>query len=157
MTILERNKSVWSNVFWYVKVCLFWKCVQCTIHWDTNFYKFSFGQNKRYQKCSLFISRAPTHHSCTFNWWFLYDLKHKVHLCKTAWNSHFRFRFVLIKVYNFVQKNACSFWLQSVIIVFKIKIIEKPHTVLFPDLWFQFFKISSSKFFRMLVFLYNNF
>ena len=29
-----RNKSVWSNVFWYVKVCIFWKCIQYTTHWD---------------------------------------------------------------------------------------------------------------------------
>ena len=34
-TILEtRNISVWSNVFWYVKVCTFWKCIQYSIHWD---------------------------------------------------------------------------------------------------------------------------
>ena len=34
-TILKTsNKSVWSNAFWYVKVCIFWKCIQYTIHWD---------------------------------------------------------------------------------------------------------------------------
>ena len=34
-TILKiSNKSVWSNVFWYVKVCIIWKCIQYTIHWD---------------------------------------------------------------------------------------------------------------------------
>ena len=34
-TVLKtNNKSAWSNVFWYVKVCIFWKCIQCTIHWD---------------------------------------------------------------------------------------------------------------------------
>ena len=26
------NKSVWSNVFWYVKVCIFWKCIQYPMH-----------------------------------------------------------------------------------------------------------------------------
>ena len=32
-TILKTsNKSVWSNIFWYVKVSIFWKCIQCTIH-----------------------------------------------------------------------------------------------------------------------------
>ena len=30
----NKQKSVWSNVFWYVKVCIFWKCIQYTIHWD---------------------------------------------------------------------------------------------------------------------------
>ena len=24
----KKQKSVWSNVFWYVKVCIFWKCIQ---------------------------------------------------------------------------------------------------------------------------------
>ena len=28
------GKSVWSIVFWYVKVCIFWRCVQYTMHWD---------------------------------------------------------------------------------------------------------------------------
>ena len=30
----------------------------------------------------LFLSRAPTHHSFTFNLGFLYELKYKVRLCK---------------------------------------------------------------------------
>ena len=35
LTIFKKsNKSVWSNVFWYVKVCIFWKCIRYTIHWD---------------------------------------------------------------------------------------------------------------------------
>ena len=34
-TILNTsNKSVWSNVFWYIKVCILWKCIQWTIRWD---------------------------------------------------------------------------------------------------------------------------
>ena len=34
-TILETSsKSVWSNIFWYVKICIFWKCIQYNIHWD---------------------------------------------------------------------------------------------------------------------------
>ena len=104
-TILETsNKSVWSNVFWYVKVCIFWKCIQYTIHWDKTqmFKKFS----------SFFLSRAPTHHSFTFNLRFLYELKHKVRLSKTVCGIfHFRFRFVFIKVYIFVQQNAWILWL----------------------------------------------
>ena len=27
----NKQKSVWSNVFWYVKLCIFWKCVQHNI------------------------------------------------------------------------------------------------------------------------------
>ena len=46
-----------------------------------------------------FLSRAPAHHS--------FDLKHKVRLSKTVCGiAHFRFRFVFIKVYIFVQQNA---------------------------------------------------
>ena len=34
-TILKTsNKSVWSNGFRYVKVCILWKCIQYNIHWD---------------------------------------------------------------------------------------------------------------------------
>ena len=32
----------------------------------------------------FFLSRAPTYHSFTFSLPFLYELKHKVHLSKTA-------------------------------------------------------------------------
>ena len=53
----------------------------------------------------FFLSQAPTHHSFTFNMQFLYELKHKVRLSKTVCGiSHFRFRFVFIKVYIFVHK-----------------------------------------------------
>ena len=54
--IKNKQKSVWSNVFWYVKVCIFWKCIQYTIDWDKTqiFKKNFFGQNRRYKKCSLF-------------------------------------------------------------------------------------------------------
>ena len=34
MVLETSSKSVWSNVFWNVKVCRFRKCIQCTIHWD---------------------------------------------------------------------------------------------------------------------------
>ena len=30
----KKQKSVWSNAFWYVKVCIFWKRIQYTIYWD---------------------------------------------------------------------------------------------------------------------------
>ena len=55
----------------------------------------------------FFLSRAPTHHSFTFNLRFLYELKHKVRLSKTMWAIfHFRFLSLFIKVYIFVQQNA---------------------------------------------------
>ena len=39
---------------------------------------------KRYKKCPLYLSRAPTHYSFTFDLRFLYELKNKVCLSKTA-------------------------------------------------------------------------
>ena len=53
-----RNKlqKCRKQFFWYVEVCIFWKCIQYTIHWDkTNLIKVLFGQNKRYKKCPLFF------------------------------------------------------------------------------------------------------
>ena len=57
-----------------------------------------------FTKNALFLlSRAPTHHSFTFNLRFLYELKGKVCLSKTVCVIfHFRFRVVFIKVYVFV-------------------------------------------------------
>ena len=44
---------------------------------------------------------------CTFNIQFLYDLRHKIRLSKIVCGIfHFRFRFVFIKVYIFLQQNA---------------------------------------------------
>ena len=55
----------------------------------------------------FFLSRAPTHHSFTFNLRFSNELKHKDRLSKTLCRIfHFRFRFVFKKVYIFVQQNA---------------------------------------------------
>ena len=49
----NKQKSVWSNVFWYVKVCKY------TIHWDKTkmFKKISFGQNRQYKKRPLLFFR----------------------------------------------------------------------------------------------------
>ena len=58
-TILKTgNKSVWSNVFWYVRVCIFWKFIQYTIHWDKT--QISFGKNKRYKQGSTDLIFACT-------------------------------------------------------------------------------------------------
>ena len=64
-------------------------------------------------KNSLFLlSRAPTYHIFTFNLRFLYELKDKIRLSKTVCEIfHFRFRFVFIKVYIFVQQNVWTLWL----------------------------------------------
>ena len=114
-TILKTsNKSAWSNVFWYVKVCIFWKCIQYTIHWEKTQILKKFLSNKlNGTKYALFfLSRVSTHQSFTFNLRFLYELKHKVCLSKTVCGIfHFQFHFVFVKVYIFVQQNAWTLWL----------------------------------------------
>ena len=59
-----------------------------------------------------FLSRAQTHPSFTFNLLFLYELNHDVRLSETICEIfHFRFHFVFIKVYIFVQQNVWTLWL----------------------------------------------
>ena len=108
------SKSVWINVFWYVKVCIFWKCFRYSIEIKHKSLKNSLRAKLKVQKLpSFFISQAPTHHSFIFNLWFLYDLKHRVCLSKTVCGIfHFRFRFFFIKVYIFFQQNAWTLTLK---------------------------------------------
>ena len=55
----------------------------------------------------FFLSRAPAHHSFSFNSQFLYELKLMVHLSKTGCGIfHFRVRLIFIKIYVFVQQKA---------------------------------------------------
>ena len=114
-TILKTsNKSAWRNVFWYVKACIFSKCIQYIIYLDKvkMLKKIFFGEYKRYKRCPLFLSPALIHHSLTFNLRFLYELQHKVRLCKTMYGIfHFWFRFVFPEVYIFVQQIAWTLWL----------------------------------------------
>ena len=136
--ILKANKK-WSYFFLYVKVCIFWKCIQYTIHWDKTqmLKKPLLDKLNRKKNAHFFLSRAPTHYSFTFNLLFLYEMRQKVQLPKTVCGIfHFWFRFVFIKVYTFVQQNVWTLWLSNVLVPFKIKIIQKPHTVLLPDPWF---------------------
>ena len=59
-------------------------------------------------KNALFLlSGAPIQRSFNSNLKFLSELKRKVRLSKTVCRIfHFRFRFVFVKVYLFVQQNA---------------------------------------------------
>ena len=65
--------------------------------------EFSSNKISGTKNALFFLSRAPTHHSFTFNLRFLYELKYKVRLLKTVCGIfHVRFGVVLIKVYIFV-------------------------------------------------------
>ena len=71
------------------------------------FKKFPSGKINVTKNTFFFLSRAPTHHSFTFNLRFLSELKHKVCLSKTVCEVfYFPFRLVFIKFYIFVQQNA---------------------------------------------------
>ena len=113
--ILKTSKNVYKvMLFWYVKVFVFWKCIQYTIHLDKTkmLKKIPSDKINGTKNTLFFLSRAPTHYSFTFNFRFLYGLKDKVCSSKTVRRIfHFGFRFVFMKVYIFVQQNAWDFWL----------------------------------------------
>ena len=115
----NNQKSVWSDVFWYVKVGIFWKWIQYTIHCDkTNVKKFSPIEKKARQKMPSFFSRAQTYHSFSFNLQLLYFLSKTV--CGIL-----RFDLVsfLLKFIFFFNKMHETFDSKNVIIPFNIKIM----------------------------------
>ena len=86
---------------------------------------------------SFFSRELQLIKNCIFNLRFLYELKQKVRLSKTVCGIfHFRFRFVFIKVYFLLFLLNKMHGLFDVIIPFKIKMIERLHTVLLPDVRF---------------------
>ena len=83
----------------------------------------------------FFFFCEPQLFSFTFKLRLLYELKCKVHHLLCVGFSIFDC-LVFIKIYIFVPQKAWTLWLWTVIITFKIKIIQNPHTLLLPDLWF---------------------
>ena len=56
----NKQKNVWNNVFWYVKVYIFWKCIQYTTHWHkTQILKNFLRAKKQYKNCPLFSFASP--------------------------------------------------------------------------------------------------
>ena len=104
-TILKTsNKSVWCNVFWYVKVCIFWKCIQYLIHWNKTQMLKKFPSDE--------INGTNAHHSFTFNLRFLYELKHKIRLSKTVVRfSIFDSVSFVLKFIFFCWQNTWTLWL----------------------------------------------
>ena len=111
----NKQKSVWSNVFLYVKVFIFWKFIRYIIHWDKTqmLKKLSLDKISGTKHTLFLLLRAPTHHSFTFNLRFIYELKHwKVHLSKTVCGIfNLWFRLAFIKVYIFIQQKVWTLWL----------------------------------------------
>ena len=102
--------------FLYLKVYIFWKFVQYTIHWDKTqmLKKFPLDKVSATKSTLFFLLWAPTHHSFTLNSQFLYELKYMAYLSKTVRGTfHFRVRLGFIKLYSFVQQNAWTLTLKS--------------------------------------------
>ena len=102
--VYEVCKSI---TFWYVKVCIFWKCIRYTIHWDkTQILQKLPSDNTNGTKNALFFFRELQLITLLFlicdssmGWSTMFvSLK----LCGIF---NFRFHFVFVKVYIFVQQN----------------------------------------------------
>ena len=88
----NKQESVWSNDFWYVKLYIFWKCIQNTIHCDkTQMLKKFLRAKETVQKMSSFFFRELQLITILFLIFdsYIYELKHKVHLSKTVWDFPF--------------------------------------------------------------------
>ena len=95
-----------------MKVCIFWKCIDYIIHWDKTQILKKSPSDKKTKKNGT--NNALFFFFCERQLIIVvllicdsYELKHKVCLSKTVCGIfHFRFRFVLIKVYIFVQPKS---------------------------------------------------
>ena len=69
-----RLPTILSNNIWYAKVCIFWKCIQYTIHWDQAQTVEQFPSDKinGTKNALFFLSRTPAHHSFSFDLGFFY-------------------------------------------------------------------------------------
>ena len=104
-TILKTAKNVYEVIFFDMQKYVYSDSVFNTQNADAE--KNLPDKINGTKNALFFLSRAPAHHSFTFNLRFLYELKHKVRLSKTVCGIfHFRFRFVFIKVYIFIQQIA---------------------------------------------------
>ena len=83
----NKQKWVWTNAFLSVKICIFWKFIQSTIHWDKTqmLKKFLLDKKRGSKDALLLLFWAPTHHRFAFNKRFSYELKHKIHISKTVY------------------------------------------------------------------------
>ena len=120
------NKMYEVNVFWNVKVCIFWKCIQYTILSDkTQFFrKFPSGKTNNIKNTFLLTTAQKT---VQFYFQFVILIWAEAQ-GSSLWNCVWDYPFLMDKVYIFVQQNVWTLWLQNVITPFNIEIIEKPHT-----------------------------
>ena len=106
-TILKTSKKdVWSNDFWYVKVYIFWKLMQYTIHWDKTQTLKKFPSDKiNAAKTALFFFRELQLITVLL---LIRRSTRFIFLRLCLGLSHFRFRFIFIAVYIFVQQKELT-------------------------------------------------
>ena len=120
-TILKTsNKSVQSNVSWYVKVYIYSESLfnTLTIHWDKT-------QMNVAQIALLFFRELQ-----------LITVLLLIRDSYTSWSTRSIFLKLCVGFSISDSVSLLFIFLSNVIVPFKIKIIAKPHTVLLPDLWF---------------------
>ena len=104
----------WSVGRWSVNLI---NSIQYTIHWAKTqiLNKFPSDKVSGTKSVLCFLSRAPTHHSFTFNLRFLYmNWSTRFYLSKTVCRIfRFQLRFAFIIGYIFVQQNAWTLWLYN--------------------------------------------
>ena len=91
-----------------------------------------------------FITSSSFFTSFTFNSWFLHELKHKIRLLKVYVGvgfSIFDSVSLIFELTLLFNKSTDSLTLKR-LIPFKIKVIEKPHTIFLQDLWFWTLDVS---------------
>ena len=116
MILKTYVKSVGNNVFWYVKVCVFWKYIQYTSHWDKT------QMLKKFSSDKIDGTKNALYFFCKFQLITVFLLIYDYYM---SWSARFvspklcvgfsifDFVFVFSKVYIFVQqKTSDSFTLK---------------------------------------------
>ena len=110
----NQAKSVWSNVFSYVKGCMFSKRIWDTVHWEqTNMLK-TFPSGKKSGKKSVFS----------------FESSNSSQFLLLIWDSYMSWRFVSLKLcVEFCISDSVSFWLKFIFFCYKIHRLFtlKPH------------------------------
>ena len=120
-------------LFLHVKGYTFWKFDQSSTHWDgIQILQFLWDKEKVTEMHSFFFHELQ-----------LIAVSLLIRYCYMSWSTRFIplklcvvfsiFDSTFITVYIFVQQKALILWLYNVLISFKLKIIEKSHTILLLD------------------------
>ena len=131
---LKTSKKC-TNVFWYVKVCILWKCIQYTMHWDKIQMLQKFSSDK------ISSTKVPSSFFHELQFFIVLFLVGRYYM---RWSTRYVSLKPCVRYFVFdsvsfllkIMKYMDILWLLNVIIFFKIKTIEKTYSFLLPDLWF---------------------